>query len=862
MSITNSNFNQRSILGLHRDKVFTSTDTLSNSQLTVPFLQQNLGNVVTSNDESFNYNPSTQTLSVENISSTVIGGSTSIAITETTDDTYYYVTFVDSSGSEKILRANTSGISYNPDKDELQVSDIIGAGNCDFLTFSGDGNGLTNLRSSELDNDSITIGTSNIALGSSSTTLLGLTSIGIGTSSPDAPLHVRGIVDGSSYTYGILIGEDTANGNQRIKFNCSGGSYAILDFGKLGGVSKCSIEADVNLGEFRFYTGGSGIAAMKIDQNNNVGIGTTSPSKKLTILTNSDYSEFNLRSNSQEMLFGCQTSGTRCYIQARTIAQVNNYLTLNPNGGNVAIGIATPLSKLHVEGDICHPRESWVWFSNSYTDSDIYGQHGIYQTGDKLRFWWRNQFTNNFPITIDGPNGRVGINNSNPTYKFDIDNSGGAVEEMRIKGSDPDIYLEGTAGTFRLGTNGGGSGTSGGQAYIYDHTTDQYVMTFQRGSGNVGIGTSTPAYKLDIDSGASTYAIRFRNNLDTDGWLFRNTANNIFAIHQEGVGDRMTFDNGSVGIGMLPSPEYKLDVAGQLRCGNPANNLTALDIEINSDFAYGIYIGGWSYGGRLDGNAAIETSGNLHIDSPSDGPDGPGNLYLNYYNEGQSTYIRNRVDISDRRIKKDIVEIETEQQFNETFDLIKKVGSYKYKYRDTYKENDLDQYGFLAQEVQEHYPVACKSAGTNLYLPNIMQTLDFTYEVGKENQYTFTIEGYDLDVDIKYLFYGFRENVERFDYMENINPTSNNTFIYTPTIIKNQEQPTYIKLVLVGTYTNDKLAVSKDRLFQLGFTGVRGLIKENETLKDRIKVLEENQKKIINKLNTLIDPSGWFQNSI
>jgi hypothetical protein len=71
-----------------------------------------------------------------------------------------------------------------------------------------------------------------------------------------------------------------------------------------------------------------------------------------------------------------------------------------------------------------------------------------------------------------------------------------------------------------------------------------------------------------------------------------------------------------------------------------------------------------------------------------------------------------------------------------------------------------------------------------------------------------------------------------------------------------------VKLVLVGTYTDDKLAVSKDRLFQLGFAGVRGLIEENETLKDRIKILEENQLKIIQKLNKLIDPDGWFQNSI
>ena len=282
-------------------------------------------------------------------------------------------------------------------------------------------------------------------------------------------------------------------------------------------------------------------------------------------------------------------------------------------------------------------------------------------------------------------------------------------------------------------------------------------------------------------------------------------------------------------------------------------------IDTTSSYAYGIYIGGWSVGGRTAGNSTIEMSSNLHIDSPSSGSIGPGNIYLNYYNSGQSTYIRNRVDISDRRIKKDIVEIETAKQFNDTFEIIKKVGSYKYKYRDTYRENDLDQYGFIAQEVLEHYPVASKLAGDNCYLPNIMKTLNFTYEVDEENQYTFTIEGYDLDVNIKYLFYGFPIGVEQFNYLENIEPITNNTFTYTPPIIKNEEPPTYIKLVLVGTYTDDKLGVSKDKLFQLGFAGVRGLITENETLKNRIDILEENQKKIIQKLNELINSDGWFK---
>jgi hypothetical protein len=932
MSITNSNFNQRSILGLHRDKVFTSPDTLSNFQLAVPFLQQNLGNVVTNNDASFNYNPSTKTLSVANISGTVIGGATSIAITETIDNIYYYITFVDSSGSEKTLRANTSGLSYNPQKDELNVSTIIGTGNCDFLTFTGNGNGLTNLRSDELDNDSITIGSTEIVLGNTVTSLIGLTSlsaggltlsvnslsngitgltfsgstiltmgninanqfqgifngsfinnftsltgsIGLGVSSPSAPLHIRGIVSSSSYTYGIMIGEDSVNGNQKIRFNCSGGNYATLDYGTLGGVSKCSIEADVNSGEFSFYTGGSGIAAMKLDQNKNLGIGVSSASAKLDVGSINEYAQ----------------------------GVFKNQAATNP--GQIVIRNTAYNEQIQIRSRY------------DYNDNHIFAYNDVYGNA--------NLKLNNSMMIL--ANGNIGISVETPSQKLDVYgsivsrgnpadyNRGVQLTGRNEDGASYTNYNGGLRSWFGIGFE---STLDGITRHMFNTRTGDFTMT-----GSLGIGTSTASYKLDIDSGASTYAIRFRNNLDADGWLFRNIADNKFAIHQENAGDRMTFDNdkvgiatgtpyrqftiggtinalmdfnpssytqftigsdsrgfliydddvgglagyrfiinssGNVGIGSFNDPQHKLEVLGDIKCGNPANSLTAIDIDTNSSYPYGMYIGGWSTGGRTNGNATIEMSVNLHIDSPSNGPYGPGNIYLNNYTL-QSTFIRNRVDISDKRIKKDIVEIETPEQFNDTFEIIKKVGSYKYKYRDTYRENDLDQYGFIAQEVLEHYPVASKLAGDNLYLPNIMETLNFTYEVGDDNEYTFNIEGYDLDVNIKYLFYGFKEGVEQFDYIENIEPISNNTFTYTPAVVKEQEAPVYVKLVLVGTYTDDKLGVSKDRLFQLGFAGVRGLIDENEKMKNEILELKENQKKIINKLNSLISQNGWFQNSL
>jgi len=567
--------------------------------------------------------------------------------------------------------------------------------------------------------------------------------------------------------------------------------------------------------------------------------------------------------------------------------------------GNVGIGITNPTNNLHISGS---GSTTVLMLENTETGANKWGFHsmGSVRTG-RLEIQSQGG-TDTIPFTIEkscpshtlylNSAGNVGIGITAPLTKLEI--TGDASEYIKV-------YNQGTSGD-RAGLimcNDSANNLAGGDTpqwagfidwevggddlfigHYRNYVRNEYIIL--NNSGNVGIGITSPVVKLDVYGSIVSRGtpadinkgIRLKGR-NEDGASY--TTYNGGLQSWQGIGFECTFDSttrhmfntrngdfimtGALGIGYT-NPQNKLEVLGDIKCGNPANTLTALDIDTNSSFAYGIYIGGWSSGGLTASNSTIEMSSNLHIDSPSSGSIGPGDIYLNYYNSARYTYIRNKIDISDKRIKKDIVEIETQEQFNDTFEIIKKIGSYKYKYRDTYRENDLDQYGFIAQEVLEHYPVASKLAGDNCYLPNIMKTLNFTYEIGDDNEYTFTIEGYDLDVNIKYLFYGFPIGVEQFNYLENIEPITNNTFSYTPSIIKNEEPPTYIKLVLVGTYTDDKLGVSKDKLFQLGFAGVRGLIDENEKMKNEILELKENQKKIIQKLNELINSDGWFKNSI
>ena len=91
--------------------------------------------------------------------------------------------------------------------------------------------------------------------------------------------------------------------------------------------------------------------------------------------------------------------------------------------------------------------------------------------------------------------------------------------------------------------------------------------------GNVGIGTTGPQGKLDIAAGTAypirtsssqRYIIEVKNSGDVSGgWWLANDVTGNFAIHENGIGDRLTIQDatGNVGIGTT-GPGAKLEVYG------------------------------------------------------------------------------------------------------------------------------------------------------------------------------------------------------------------------------------------------------------------------------------------------------------
>ena len=408
--------------------------------------------------------------------------------------------------------------------------------------------------------------------------------VGIGTSSPSALLHIGQ----SNTTTDALIRLGVAYSSDRT----SRGGITWNDITNVTG--KIYTEYDGTMVSMVFgslYNSGyNSNTLMTIRGNGNVGIGTSSPGAKLDIggASGEMIRLVDSSTTGNPFISFFQTSTRRAYIQYvdsgdnLTLASEYGGIVLMTgtggtetekmritSAGDVGIGTNSPSEKLDVSGDIImtdaitsqanlkslggtivsHDLNTGDYtFANSAIVSNPVASTTIFNTGG----------SESMRIDADG---NLGIGTDSPDQKLVISGSNNVYSKIATSATNSTlgINLVNDARSWIVRVNGDDSD----KFQITDASADAQRVTIDT-SGNVGIGTTTPGHKLDVNGSLhSTYlniADAIYHEGDTDTYIQFISSNTIRWV--TGGTERIRLNSsGNVGIG-TDNPGFTLDITG------------------------------------------------------------------------------------------------------------------------------------------------------------------------------------------------------------------------------------------------------------------------------------------------------------
>jgi hypothetical protein len=341
---------------------------------------------------------------------------------------------------------------------------------------------------------------------------------------------------------------------------------------------------------------------------------------------------------------------------------------------------------------------------------------------DKLKFGTIDAATGT-AMTIDASQ-NVGIGNTSPTAKLDVDgsaifNESGAAVDFRVEGDTEANLLFVDASTDRVGI---GTTTPGARLEVYENVASSVSLRifnpFDSDPGHdvyteYGVKSTGAnpdfAWSTGIDASDDE---KFKFSYATGGWAV------------PGTGDVMTLTgDGKVGIGTTV-PDEKLDIYNSSVKFSNSNSYGvdnrmyshwedgSNDHQIGLEFDY--YTGSGGAGTTHSSikfisnatlNTAINGTGKVTMMSVlSNGRVGIGTTAPGYTLDvsGDINYSGSLSNVSDERYKKDINKIDN------ALGLIAQFDGYNYKFRkDEFPELKFDttaQIGFIAQEIQKALP--------------------------------------------------------------------------------------------------------------------------------------------------------------
>jgi hypothetical protein len=274
-----------------------------------------------------------------------------------------------------------------------------------------------------------------------------------------------------------------------------------------------------------------------------LGIGTSSP-------TNT--SGLEIQTSSTTAGLWVQTGGTTSSYNIAEFRTGSNLDALKIRGdgssifqGNVGIGTSSPYKSLTV-GET----DATAWITSGGSNVHL----TVSPNGASGSFIVRTGGTNGDPSTtteamrIDS-SGNVGIGTSSPSAKLDINQSSAS--------TGLEVYVNDT-GTSKIADLKG-----------YDNTLGVVSRMVVQANGNVGIGTSSPSYKMTINTSDEDH-LRLENGSELGVVRVMDSGALDFWVHGANSTDVMTFTNGT-GVG---SERMRIDSSGNLLVGKTTFDAT------------------------------------------------------------------------------------------------------------------------------------------------------------------------------------------------------------------------------------------------------------------------------------------------
>jgi len=409
--------------------------------------------------------------------------------------------------------------------------------------------------------------------------------VGIGTVTPSQKLHVVGKA---------LITDDVqlTGSNPRIDFNTNGAS------------------------SLRFYDTTNAAERMRLDS---VGDLTLKGGRIYVRESDDGNVAAAITRDADEGYLQLFSSGTQT-VEFR--GNGNSYF----NGGNVGIGTTDPSSKLHIYG--ADNTSTKITLTNTAPSPDNqWSLHAGYND-QSLRF-----MGDSTTVMTLLDSGNVGIGTTSPNDVLHLSKANGTGDVSLIVQNHATTNGETASVEFRTTTSTSAYGKisveriDGSNAFTKISTIGGGVLAERMritSSGDVGIGTASPGYKLDVDGTVAADTYGFRSD-STAKWYYFDTfsgsnfigrgSNAYTSLYDTGTLS-MVWKNGNVGIG-TDGPEGKLHIYTGNSGGSVNSSADELVIEAPATGGIQLLNGATASGYILFGDNGGNTRGQiryLHTD--------------------------------------------------------------------------------------------------------------------------------------------------------------------------------------------------------------------------------------------------------